>query len=292
MRLPHFILALLLLCAARTSAQNRVLQLGGGTNACVELPSRAFNDLEEATIEGWVKWNGEKWFARFFDFGRAWRTIHVARRGGSASVGLDLVLSRNTGIEIVGANLFHTNQWCHVAAVIAKDRASLYFNGLLVGTASYSGSFNTIQSGERNALGRDNWREAFGDIGDDTACEIDEFRVWKVARTGQQIADNMFKQLTSKEENLAGLWNFDDGTANDSSPRAQHGKLIGDAKTVPAPMPAREELLPMFTLRGMVKDADGRPIQNATITVLQNEKVFASVPSDSNRSPNIFVSVP
>ena len=39
---------------AQPAATNYVLSLGG-TNGFLELPSGAFNDLEEVTIEGWVK---------------------------------------------------------------------------------------------------------------------------------------------------------------------------------------------------------------------------------------------
>ena len=39
---------------AQPAAPNYVLSLGG-TNGFLELPGGAFNDLEEATIEGWVK---------------------------------------------------------------------------------------------------------------------------------------------------------------------------------------------------------------------------------------------
>ncbi|MSU63455.1 MAG: hypothetical protein EXS31_13850 [Pedosphaera sp.] len=39
---------------AQPAAPNCVLPLGG-TNGFLELPGGAFNDLEEVTIEGWVK---------------------------------------------------------------------------------------------------------------------------------------------------------------------------------------------------------------------------------------------
>ena len=54
-----WILALLLgpllpLLHAQPAATNYVLSLGG-TNGFLELPGSAFNDLEDVTIEGWVK---------------------------------------------------------------------------------------------------------------------------------------------------------------------------------------------------------------------------------------------
>ena len=41
---------------------------------------------------------------------------------------------------------------------------------------------------------------------------MDEFRVWRGARTGDQIRENMFRQLTGKEPDLVCLLNFDDQT--------------------------------------------------------------------------------
>ena len=42
---------------AQPAAPNYVLSLGG-TNGFLELPSGAFNDLEEVIIEDWVMWSG------------------------------------------------------------------------------------------------------------------------------------------------------------------------------------------------------------------------------------------
>src|SRR6476660_1669308 len=57
-----------LLCFLSFSAfaQNRVLQLDG-TNSFVELPAGAFTNLDEVTVEGWVKWEGFENMSRFFD---------------------------------------------------------------------------------------------------------------------------------------------------------------------------------------------------------------------------------
>ena len=61
---------------AQPAAPNYVLSLGG-TNGFLELPSGAFNDLEEVTIEGWVKWMDDLDNRRFFDFGKASRAIRL-----------------------------------------------------------------------------------------------------------------------------------------------------------------------------------------------------------------------
>jgi len=49
--------------ALTASAQNRVLQLDGNGDY-VELPSDIFNDLANATAEGWVKWGDFRWYSQ------------------------------------------------------------------------------------------------------------------------------------------------------------------------------------------------------------------------------------
>ena len=40
--------------------------------------------------------------------------------------------------------------------------------------------------------------------------QLDEVRLWRVARTEAEIREHMFESLTGREEGLVALWNFDD----------------------------------------------------------------------------------
>jgi hypothetical protein len=62
--------------------------------------------------------------------------------------------------------------------------------------------------------------------------EIDEVRIWNIARTQQETQITMRSSLTGQEEGLVGYWNFDDDSARDISPQGNHGEFIGDAKVV------------------------------------------------------------
>src|SRR5262249_49917870 len=64
--------------------------------------------------------------------------------------------------------------------------------------------------------------------------EMDEVRVWSVARTEEQIREAMSRKLSGQEPGLVGLWNFDDpaNPGHDASPGGHHGKLMGNARTV------------------------------------------------------------
>jgi|SRR5947209_320015 len=53
---------------AQASATNRVLELDGN-GSYVELPPNVFNDLTEATVEGWVMWDRIGMWSRFYGYG-------------------------------------------------------------------------------------------------------------------------------------------------------------------------------------------------------------------------------
>lgn len=91
-----------------------------------------------------------------------------------------------------------------------------------------------------------------------------EFRVWDVARSVDQILDGMFVKLTGDEPDLVGVWNFDDGTATDSSPHGNHGQLKGQARIVAASRPPRGERN-WSRVTGTITDADGDPVPDVTL---------------------------
>ena len=161
--------------------------------------------------------------------------------------------------DLVAKDLFRTNQWFHFAAVIARDRAKFYVNGALAASRPNRTPFNSLQRGERNRLGRDNWKDNVFPDRIDTEAFMDEFRVWRGARTGDQIRENLFRRLTGKEPDLVCLLNFDDQTPADKSPRANATKLVGNARIVPAPLPSPGELIPLTSFSGRVTDGDGEP---------------------------------
>ena len=63
--------------------------------------------------------------------------------------------------------------------------------------------------------------------------EIDEVRIWNIARSQEEIQATMDAKLHGDEEGLVGYWNFDDGTADDLSPYGNNGTLMGDAQIIP-----------------------------------------------------------
>ena len=89
----------------------------------------------------------------------------------------------------------------------------------------------------------------------------------------------MFQRLSGREEGLVSLWNFADGTPRDASPNGYHGKLIGNARVVPAQLPASEQLLRLTVLSGTARDPAGKAVPSATIRIWDHEKVLTTARS-------------
>ncbi len=100
------------------------------------------------------------------------------------------------------------NEWTHIAVVYDNGDVTTYANGVQVHFYDGSGLIgdvdgrNTFQVGSREGGG-----QRF-------QGRIDEVRVWTVARTGQEIADNFQSLLAGSEAGLAGYWRMDEATGD------------------------------------------------------------------------------
>lgn len=245
---------------------SKVLELDGN-GSYVELPRDAFTNLTEVTVEGWVKWESFKPMSRFFDFTFSSYEMDVQNRGTNSTLWIEKIsgLSATAALEQVQAPGFLSpGRWTHVAAVSSSDGIKLFADGMLVSTNVTRTTDNNQRTERRNYLGRSNWRIVSPEDADFHG-QMDEVRVWKVARTEAQIRQSMFQQLTGKEPGLAGLWNFEDGTANDSSPGLHHGNPVGGAKVIATSVPSPAEIAPWTRLSGKATDATGTALNGAII---------------------------
>jgi signal transduction histidine kinase len=70
-----------------------------------------------------------------------------------------------------------------------------------------------------------------------TQGQLDEIAIWKRAWPEEEVHTHWNQKLTGKESGLAGLWNFDDGSATDASSHHYQGSFNGDACAVDADIP-------------------------------------------------------
>jgi signal transduction histidine kinase/ligand-binding sensor domain-containing protein len=261
--------------------KDRVLEFDGG-GGYVELPNNIFTNLDDATVEAWVKWDSSSTPQRFFSFGEFQRDMGIGQDPPTCLY--YYVSTEGTTVHTNSApGLIQLRTWYHVAAVSGKSGMKLYCNGVLVDSGEFTGSMSAI-SGRPNVLGK--WNGGFGpSAGFDPASfngRLTEFRVWRGGRTEQQIRENMFKRLTGSEPGLVALWNFadPDRPGNDASPNHYNGRLIEDVDIVDDTLPTAVELGVPSLVSGLVTDVNRRPIANAPVILQQAGKVMGSLATD------------
>lgn len=106
------------------------------------------------------------------------------------------------------ANAIPVNTWTHVAFVLSSGTGYLYINGVQVGTGSLAGVYSPLV-GENVKIGQ---RVAGGNL--PFNGNIDEVRIWDVARTAAQITADMNAEFCSLPANLTAYYRLNEGSAS------------------------------------------------------------------------------
>jgi hypothetical protein len=212
---------------------------GAGGYVSVPDEDAAFNfdATTSFTIEAWVKYLGEggsgagdgtiiaktgpggSWQRYPFSMSNMRNTgepgrLRFAMSDSTATVS---VTSDSTG--------FNDNAWHHVACVhdAVQDEVRIYVDGVLQGTSAYS-PLGDITNTDSLSLGvgaaADTW---FGG-------QVDEVRIWSVARDSSDIRSGMTEQLTGDEDGLVSYWPLDEGSSGvitDLASGAHYGTFEG-----------------------------------------------------------------
>jgi len=205
------------------AAIGKVLRLDGEGDY-VDLPNS--NELHfkdsDFTAELWFKWNGDN--GELYQVGGAWacREFRMFIEHNMFKITLLGTSGCIYDSYPIGDTLT-TGIWYHFVVTRSGNDFKVYRNGQYLGIFA-SSSYALADSGLAPQIGKgDYYFDGF----------IDEVRIWNIARTQEEIQDAMNRTLTSDEinsGNVAGYWNFDDGTADDLSPNGNHGTLMGDAR--------------------------------------------------------------
>jgi len=199
------------------------LDLDGIDDHIVVTGYQGITGTNARTIEAWVKptntgfsapivmWgeslSSQSWLFSIVSYG----VLRVAVKGGS----------------INGSTVINDGQWHHVACTFENDDSpdvidvKLYVDGQLETiTNPKSQAINTAK-GIDVEIGKNQKDNHF-------KGQIDEVRIWNVARTQAEIQANMYTPLQGTEPGLVALYNFEDGTGTTATDLigSHHGTLI------------------------------------------------------------------
>lgn len=125
-------------------------------------------------------------------------------------------------------------RWHHIAVVYQHATVQFYLDGNLVYTPNAGGTPGIITCNERINIG--------GLRSDDPSNRfpgmLDELRIWSVARSEQDIQQNMSSALNPRQQqSLLLYYNFDDGTGRELTGKGIALNLVEDAKIVQSDIP-------------------------------------------------------
>lgn len=199
-----------------------------GLDDYVELPPMDPDYANGFTVEAWVRYRSFQCWSRIIDFGNGAGVDNIFFANWGTTNKLVFQVHRDEGArDITAAGVLETGTWMHLAATVDRyGNAALYKNGQVLITGSIAVPRTVRRT--RNYIGRSNWAQDGyfdGDMG--------EVRVWKVARTQEEIQQDMHAPPAGDAQGLVGYWLFDEGAGNAVRDRASgyHGRLcVGYAK--------------------------------------------------------------
>lgn len=216
-----------------------------GIDDYVALPNESsFDFTNQMTVEMWFKIDQfDKPFQTLIAKGDvAWR---IAREGSTDQ--LAFATNGLSNFKIVGASNVNDGQWHHVAAVYDGSTQYLYIDGLLDATAPATGnidntSFPVFVGENAQATGRH------------FNGQIDEVRIWRVAKSQTQIQASLDVELTGDESQLTAYYNFNEGVPNQDN-------FLVDRKTIDQSNSGNSGDLTNFDRRGTISNwVEGAPI--------------------------------
>jgi len=157
-----------------------------GASGYVSLPNDLMIDVSDFTIATWVYWTKAARWARIFDFGSGTgRYMMLTPMGGAGFVRFAITTNGPHGERRIDGNAaLPTNQWTHVAVTLSGTTATLYVNGVSVGSSS-DVIFAPWRIGEtaQNWIGRSQFpADPY------FAGSIDELRIYRGAMNAVQMA--------------------------------------------------------------------------------------------------------
>jgi len=195
----------------------------------ISLPDMNHDFSRGFTVEAWVWYDNFENNSKLIDFANSTNNERICFGNHGTTKTLGLYIFPGTAKEykeITAPGVLERGTWLHLAATIDKDgNAKLYKNGKQIQTGKITLP-NTCKR-TKNYIGKSNLSEKGYFDG-----KISYLRIWKTARTDEEIQNNMYLPLTGKEVGLVGYWRLggiSEGKVIDFSVNGNDGTVHGDA---------------------------------------------------------------
>lgn len=238
----------------KNHSQNALLLDGGNDYLAIEKLAYQGTNYTELTVETWLKTSTvANMIIASFDRSEYWRLEVDGDGAGPGQIGFDIFT--NAGILDFGSNArIDDGQWHHVAAVFDNGTVTIYIDGIVdatttrgtrfgnnvprygfIGTGSESPTYNGARGPNNHFNG-----------------ELDDFKVWDVARTQAQIRDDMCRHVAGSENGLNLYYKFDETTASDtakdySNKPLCNARLFNGATRVVSGAPIGDQSVHLYT---------------------------------------------
>ncbi len=218
-----------------TVTLSNALQLDG-VNDYVDATDGVYFD-GDFTIEAWVYPKTFASWQRIIDFGNgaADDNILFSFTSGTSGHPVLRVYNGSNYSSINTSNPISTNEWTHIAVTLSGTTATIYVNGSVENTSTFS--YLPANVTRTNCyIGKSNWNDPYAD------AIYDEIRIWDIARTQTEIQDNKDCSLTGSESGLTLYYpmnhticgscsNYEAGIIQDESTNNNDGALLEGAYT-------------------------------------------------------------
>jgi Concanavalin A-like lectin/glucanases superfamily/Secretion system C-terminal sorting domain/Low-density lipoprotein receptor repeat class B len=192
------------LASAFAGYPGSALYFDGSSNYVNAGTSSAFNFSGPFTVEGWFKVSSfpYQWDALITKGDDSWR---IARSNFTNN----LAFSTNglSNVDMTGVTNVNDGRWHFFAAVYDGSSKTLYVDGKVDATSAVTG---TLSSSTYPVYFGDN----AGFTGRYFNGDMDEIRIWNIARTENQVRNDMFTTIGAVQPGLLGYWQFNEGSGS------------------------------------------------------------------------------
>ena len=210
------------LCSTALMAQTNYALVFGNSSDYVSFPNAAVSSLTNtATFEVWMNPAANNQTSRIIE--------HITANSGDGFL-IDLLNGKPRIIigstALTGTTSLTANTWYHLACTSDGSTLSIYVNGVLDVSALASATFPANSYSLRLGLDQSGGNHFLG--------QMDEVRIWNIARTQAQIQSAMYSTLVGTETGLTGYWPMNEGsgtTVSDKCSAGNNGALLNFSLT-------------------------------------------------------------